>query len=97
MARTLSEDLRSRLMKAVESGRSRRAAADRSGVAAVTAVRWVRAWRATDATRAKAKRGDLRSGRIKVYRDAILTAVDAQVDITLVALSAMLQRPHGAG
>jgi transposase len=55
MARTLSEDLRSRLITAVEGGLSRRAAADRFGVAAATAVRWVRDWHATGATRAKAK------------------------------------------
>ena len=65
MAKTLSEDLRSRLIAAVEGGQSRRAAADRFGVAAATAVRWVRDWRATGATRAKAKGGDLRSGRIE--------------------------------
>jgi len=96
MARTLSEDLRSRLIAAVEGGMSRRAAADRFGVAVATAVRWVRDWRATGATRAKAKGGDLRSGRIEAYRGAILAAVEAQVDITLVELSGMLHRLHGA-
>lgn len=96
MARTLSEDLRSRLITAVEGGMSRRAAADRFGVAAATAVRWVRDWCATGATRAKAKGGDLRSGRIEVYRDAILMAFEAQVDITLVELSGMLHRQYGA-
>ncbi|MBL6082672.1 hypothetical protein JMJ56_32430, partial [Belnapia sp. T18] len=66
MARTLSEDLRSRLITAVEGGMSRCAAADRFGVAAATAVRWVGEWCATGATRAKAKGGDLRSGQIEV-------------------------------
>ena len=56
----------------------------------------MRHWRATGATRAKAKGGDLRSRRIEVYRDAILTAVEAQVDITLVELSSLLHRQHGA-
>jgi transposase len=96
MAKTLSEDLRSRLIAAVEGGMSRRAAADRFGVAAASAIRWVRDWRATGATHAKTKGGDLRSQRIEGYRDLILAAIEAQVDITLVELSAMLRERHGA-
>jgi transposase len=96
MARTLSEDLRSRLIAAVEGGMSRRAAAERFEVAAASAIRWVREWRATGATRAKPKGGDLRSHRIEAYRDIILGAIEAQVDITLVELSDMLRERHGA-
>jgi transposase len=96
MAKTLSEDLRSRLIAAVEGGMSRRAAADRFGVAAASAIRWVRDWRATGAIRAKTKGGDLRSHRIEAYRDLILAAIEAQVDINLVELSDMLRERHGA-
>lgn len=96
MAKTLSEDLRSRLIAAVDGGMSRRAAADRFGVAAASAIRWVREWRATGATRAKAKGGDLRSQRIEAYRSVILAAVEVQVDITLVELSELLREQHGA-
>jgi transposase len=42
MAKSISEDLRSRLILAVDGGLSRRAAAERFGVAAASAVRWVR-------------------------------------------------------
>ena len=96
MARTLSEDLRSRLITAVKGGMSRRAAADRFGVAAASAIRWVRDWHATGATCAKTKGGDLRSHRIEAYRSIILAAVEAEVDITLAELSAMLRDQHGA-
>ena len=96
MARTLSEDLRSRLIAAVKGGMSRRTAADRFGVAAASAIRWVRDWHATGATCAKTKGGDLRSHRIKAYRSIILAAVEAEVDITLAELSAMLRDQHGA-
>jgi transposase len=96
MARTLSEDLRSRLIAAVEGGMSRRAAAERFEVAAASAIRWVREWRTTGATHAKAKGGDLRSHRIEAYRDIILAAIEAQADITLVELSDMLRERHGA-
>jgi transposase len=96
MARPLSEDLRTRLIAAVEGGMSRRAAAERFGVAAASAIRWVRAWRTTGATQAKPQGGDKRSHRIEAYRDVVLAAIDTQVDITLVELADMLRREHGA-
>ena len=96
MARPLSEDLRSRLIAAVNGGMSRRAAAERFGVAAASAVRWVQAWRATGAIRAKPQGGDKRSHRIEAYREVILAAIEAQVDITLVELAELLRREHGA-
>ena len=96
MAQTLSEDLRSRVIAAVEAGSSRRAAAERFGVAVASAIRWVSAFRATGATVAKPKGGDLRSHRIEAFRDVILVAIEAQKDATLVDLAAMLDREHGA-
>lgn len=97
MARPLSEDLRSRLIAAVDGGMSRRAAAKRFGVAAASAVRWVRAWRTTGVKHAKPQGGDKRSHRIEAYRDTILAAVAAQVDITLAELADLLRREHGEG
>src|SRR4051812_20843093 len=47
MTKPLSSDLRERLIEAVAGGMSRRAAADRFGIAASTAVKWVRRWRDT--------------------------------------------------
>lgn len=96
MAKTLSKDLRSRLIEAVEGGMSRRAAAARYEVAVATAIRWVRAFRTTGATAAKPKGGDRRSQRIEAYRAVILAAVEAQVDLTLAELAEMLKREHGA-
>jgi len=85
MAKSLSEALR--LIAAVESGMSRRAAAERFGVAVASAIRWVRAWRSTGATCARPQGGDQRSHRIEAFRDVILALIDAQVDITLVELA----------
>ena len=96
MGRTLSEDLRSRVVGAVEGGLSRRAAAERFGVGVATAIRWVRVFHATGATRAKPKGGDQRSQRIEAFRAVILGAVEAKVDITLVELAEMLRCEHGA-
>src|SRR5271170_5124550 len=95
MVKPLSEDLRIRLIVAVEAGTSRRAAAERFGVAVASAIRWVCAWRSSGATRAKPQGGDQRSQRIEAFRDVILTKLDVQVDITLVELAALLHTEHG--
>lgn len=96
MTKPISEDLRSRVIAAVDGGVSRRAAAARFGVAAASAVRWVREWRESGATCAKRLGGDKRSHRIEAYRDAILAAIDTQVDITLVELTELLRAEHDA-
>lgn len=96
MAKSLSEDLRSRVIAAVDDGLSRRAAAARFGVAAASAVRWVREWQESGVTRAKPQGGDKRSRRIEAYRDVILGAIDTQVDITLVELTELLRSEHDA-
>ncbi len=48
MGKPLSTDLRSRLVAAVAGGLSRRAAGERFGVSAASAVRWVHASNITD-------------------------------------------------
>jgi len=53
MAKSKSEDLRSRVIAAVDSGLSRRAAAERFGVAIASAIRWVREWRESGSVCAK--------------------------------------------
>jgi transposase len=96
MARSLSEDLRLRVIAAVEGGASCRAAAARYGVGASSAVRWMQAWRASGCVGAQRQGGDRRSRRIESYREVIFAAIEAKVDITLVELSALLHSRHGA-
>jgi transposase len=96
MARPLSQDLRSRVIAVVDCGMSCNAAAERFGIAVSSAVRWVRAWRAEGRATALPQGGDLRSRHIEVYRDVILAAIKAEVDITLVELAELLRREHGA-
>jgi len=69
MTKSISEDLRSRVIAAVDGGLSRRAAGERFGVAAASAVRWVREWRESGSTRAKPQGGDMRSRRIEGHRE----------------------------
>jgi transposase len=95
MAKSLSEDLRVRVIAAVDGGLSRHAAAERFGVGVATAVRWLRAWRDEGARAAKPRGGDRHSGRIEAFGAVILAAIDRQVDITLVELAALLEREHG--
>ena len=47
MTRPLSNDLRQRVVAAVADGMSRRAAAERFGIGASTAIKWVQQWRKT--------------------------------------------------
>jgi len=47
MAKYLSEDLRIRVIEAVEAGASRRRAAARFGVSVSSAIRWLEVWRRT--------------------------------------------------
>jgi transposase len=95
MAKTLSEDLRVRVIAAVDGGLSRNAAAERFGIGVATAVRWLRAWRDEGATAAKPRGGDRHSGRIEAFGVVILASIEAQSDITLVELAELLEREHG--
>ena len=95
MTRALSEDLRSRLVAAVIGGMSRREAAERYGVSVASAVRWVSAYRLTGRITAQRQGGDRRSQRIEAVGATILSALKAQVDLSLDELVALLQRQHG--
>jgi transposase len=95
MTKPLSNDLRARAVEAVASGMSRRAAAERFGVAASTVVKWVRRWRETGTWAARPQGGDKRSERIEVHSEEILALVAEKVDITLAEVADHLQRTHG--
>jgi transposase-like protein len=75
MTRALSQDLRSRVIAAVDGGLSCNAAAARFGIAVSSAIRWVRAWRVEGRVTALPQGSDLRSQHIEVYRDVILGAI----------------------
>ena len=96
MTKSMSEDLRFRVIAAVDGGLSRRAAAERFGVGTSTAIRWVREWRDTGALSAKPQGGDRRSQRIECYRKVILAAIARQADITLIEMAELLRAKHGA-
>lgn len=95
MVRALSEDLRVRVIEAVEAGASRREAAARFGVSVSSAIRWVSVWRASGRARAAAMGGDVRSGRIEAHKVFLLARVEAKPDVTLAELRELLWREKG--
>ena len=95
MGKPLSLDLRSRLVTAVAGGLSRRAAAERFGVSAASAIRWVSASRSTGMIDPKPQGGDTRSHHIEAFAEVILAAIEAQKDVSLVELAELLRTGHG--
>ena len=95
MTKPLSNDLRERLVSAVDSGLSRRSAARRFGVAASTAIKWVNRWRRTGDVGPRPRGGDHRSHRIEAHAEEILALVDETPDITLGEIAAHLDAGHG--
>ena len=96
MAKPLSEDLRIRVVRAVDGGMSRRAAAERFGISVASAVRFAKEWRESGASRAKRQGGDQRSRRIEEHHEAIMRAIEAKPDMTLVEIAEMLEAEQGA-
>ena len=90
MVKSLSDDLRVRVVEAVDAGASRRQAAWRFGVSVSSAIRWVRRWRDRGEVRARPQGGDRRSGRIEAQAGFILAAVEERPDVTLAELQALL-------
>ncbi len=83
MAEPLSEDLRSRLIAAVEDGASRRAKARRFGVVASTVTKMVQHLKRTGSLAPARQGGDRRSDRIEAHADEMKAVVVALPDITI--------------
>ena len=92
MTRSLSNDLRRRVMRAVvDGGMSRRGAARRFGIAPSTAIKWVCAWKRTGSYRPRAQGGDRRSQRIEARAEVVLALVEETPDMTLAEIAAHLE------
>ena len=95
MAKSLSIDLRERLVSAVEGGMTRRSAAKRFGEAASTAIKWADQWRRTGNVAPRPRGGDRRSERIEAPAEEILRLIAETPDITLEELAGHLHEAHG--
>ena len=89
MARPYSQDLRARVVAAVDGGLSRRAAAGRFAVAVSTVIDWVDAWEDEGRLVARPMGGDHRS-RLKDERAWLLELIEATPDLTLEEIRAVL-------
>jgi transposase len=83
MGRCLSMDFRARVMSAVDGGMSRRAAAERFGVAPSTVIRWAAQKRATGSYAAMKQGGDRLSKKIEAHGALVLSIHEANRDATL--------------
>jgi len=95
MAKALSDDLRKRVVEAVEGGLSRRAAAAKYDVGEATAIRWVERYHRTGSWE-PFKRGSSKSlSPLEKYTDEILSLVEGKKDITLNEIVDHLFEIHG--
>ena len=92
MPKSLSFDLRSRVLAAIDQGLSRRKAAGRFGVSAASAVRWHAARAAGGDARPKPQGGDRLSQRTEAHGELIQAALAEVPDITLPELKDRLAR-----
>lgn len=90
MPRACSNDLRERVVKAVESGSSARSAALRFGVAPSSAIKWVARYRERGEVSPTSQCGRVRSP-LHAHREWLLEAVAAAPGLTLA------EKPSGSG
>lgn len=91
MSRAYSEDLRIRLVRHVENGASRRAAAKLFEVSPSIAVKWLQRWREKKSVAPSPVRGHRRAV-LEPHTDWLLELVKAKPDITLWEISAELTK-----
>lgn len=90
MPQVLSQDLRERVVAAIDGGMSCRQAALRFGVSAASAIRWRQLVLRHGTPAPKPQGGDRRTARIEAHAAFILGAIEAKDDITLIELQALL-------
>lgn len=89
-SRTLSLDLRARVVAAVSNCLSRRQAAKRFGVSPASAIRWCALAAATGRTAAKPRGGDRMSHWIEASAERIHALIAKKDDLTLSEIRARL-------
>src|SRR5579863_7114312 len=90
MPKAYSQDLRERVIKAVEAGQTRHAAAARFKVSVSSAVRWVQRWQQSGATAAKPRGGSI--SPLEDHQAIVLALVGEQPDLTLDEFCGVLRQ-----
>lgn len=91
MSRAYSEDLRIRVVRYVEGGASRRAAAKLFGVSASSSVKWLQRWRLKKSVAPSPVRGHRRA-LLENHAEWLMAVVKDKPDITLAEISAKLAK-----
>src|SRR5258706_14597163 len=94
MGRALSEDLRGRVIGAIEDGLSTRAVARRFSIGIATAGAWDRRYRRTGSLKAW-KQGQPSRSKLDAHEEFILSLVAKDKDITLTEIAHQLQAENG--
>jgi transposase len=81
MPKAYSADMRGRVIARVESGASRREAAEHYDVSASTAVVWVKCFQATGRCAAKPRGGS--TSALEEHSKFLLALIEEQADLTL--------------
>jgi transposase len=92
MPKAYSADIRGRVIAGVESGASRREAAEQFEISPSAAVKWVKCFRDTGCCAAKPRGGS--TSPLEQYADRLLTLVSKQPDLTLDEVVSAMHK-HG--
>ena len=95
MARPYSDDLRERVVEAVEAGASRREAADRFEIAPSSAIKWLQRWRESGSVAAKPTGGSV--SPLEEHATCLLALVAEQPDLTLEEIVEAMHKHRIAG
>lgn len=90
MPRGYSGDLRERVIEAVETGASRREAAERFEVSVSSAVKWLQRWREQRSAAPKPRGGSI--SPLDAFATEIVALIAEQPDLTLVETVAKLRK-----
>jgi transposase len=90
MPKAYSGDLRERVIEAVETGASRREAAERFEVSASSAIKWLQRWHERRSAAPKLRGGSI--SPLEEFASEILALVAEQPDLTLVETVAALRK-----
>jgi len=90
MPKAYSGDLRERVIDAVETGASRREAAERFEVSVSSAIKWLQRWRERRSAAPKPRGGSI--SPLEAFAREILALVAEQPDLTLVETVAALRK-----
>jgi transposase len=82
MPKAYSGDLRERVIEAVETGASRREAAEHFEVSVASAVKWLQRWRERRSAAAKSRGGSI--SPLEEFAAEVLALIAEQQDLTLV-------------